>query len=357
MSPTARSRAAAFCARFGLRAPILLAPMAGACPPALSAAVAHGGGMGACGALLLSPAEITAWSAAFRAASPGPFQMNLWIPGPPPVRDAAHEARLRAFLGQWGPPVAETAAAAAAPDFDAQCAALLDSGATVVSSIMGLFAPEFVRAAQARGMAWFATATTVTEARAAVDAGADAIVAQGMEAGGHRGSFDPARAEIASVGLFALVPAIAAAVDVPVIAAGGIVDGAGVAAALTLGASAVQIGTGFLRCPEAGIAPAWAAALATTHPEDTQLTRAFSGRAGRSIATAYVRAAAAPDAPAPAPYPVQRALTGPLRAAATRDNRIDTLQAWAGQAAARAPAQPATQVVGQLWQDAQTLLP
>ena len=144
---------------------------------------------------------------------------------------------------------------------------------------------------------WLATISTVTEARAAEAAGADIIVVQGAEAGGHRGSFVADNAEREQTGLFALLPAVVDAVSLPTVAAGGIADGRGIAAALMLGASAVQIGTGFLRCPEAEIHPAWAAALAKAMPEDTCLTRAFSGRAGRSLVTGYVRAAMAPDAP------------------------------------------------------------
>jgi nitronate monooxygenase len=177
-----------------------------------------------------------------------------------------------------------------------------------------------------------------------------------MEAGGHRGAFDAAKAEVEMVGLFSLLPAVVDAVSVPVIATGGIADARGVAAALLLGASAVQIGTGFLRCPEAKIPQAWADALGRTLPEQTLVTRAFSGRAGRSIATAYARAASAPGAPKPAPYPVQRGLTRAMRELAVKNNDIDRLQAWAGQSAARALARPAGEVARELWEAAQLLL-
>jgi nitronate monooxygenase len=349
-------RAEAFCARLGARLPVLLAPMAGACPPSLSIAVANAGSVGACGALLMPPDAIRGWADEMRRGSDGGFQINLWIPDPAPQRDAAHELRVRELLEAWGPPVPPEAGDATPPDFAEQCDALLDVAPPIVSSIMGLYPPEFVQRLKARGITWFANATTVAEARAAEAAGADVIVAQGMESGGHRGSFRAASAERAMVGLVSLLPAVVDAVSVPVVAAGGIADARGVAAALVLGASAVQVGTGFLRCPEAKLPPAWSDALAHTQPEDTIVSRVFSGRAGRSIATAYARAATAPDAPAPAPYPVQRGLTGPMRDAATRSNDIDRMQAWAGQSAALARAEPAGDLVRRLWHDARTLL-
>jgi len=349
---TALARAEAFCQRFGIEIPVLLAPMAGACPPSLSIAVANAGGLGACGALLMQPAAIAEWAAAVRAGSNGAFQMNLWIPDPPPRRDAAQEAALRTFLGKWGPEVPAGAADATPPDFAAQCAALLEAAPPIVSSVMGLYPPDMVRRLKQRGIAWWANVSTVAEARAAEAAGADAVVAQGMEAGGHRGCFDAARAEAAMVGLFSLLPAVVDAVGIPVVATGGIADDRGVAAALLLGASAAQIGTGFLRCPEAKLPAAWADALARTPPEGTLVSRAFSGRAGRSVATAYARAATAPDAPPPAPYPVQRALTQAMRGAASKAGDIERMQAWAGQSAMLARAEPAGDLVRAFWQGA-----
>lgn len=350
------ARVRTFTQRFGLRLPILLAPMAGACPPSLSIAVANAGGLGSCGALLMEPAAILKWATDVRSASNGAFQLNLWIPDPPPARDPRREAELRDFLGVWGPAVPAAAGDAAPPDFAAQCEALLEAAPPIVSSVMGLYPPGFVARLKQRNISWFANVSTVAEAVAAQAAGADVVVAQGMEAGGHRGTFDAAIAEAQMVGLMALVPAVADAVQIPVVATGGIADGRGVAAALMLGASAAQIGTGFLRCPEAGTHPAWADALAMTRPEATSITRAFSGRAGRGIATDYVRAAAAHDAPTLAPYPVQRGLTAAMRQAALKSGDLQRMQAWAGQSASLAKSVAAADLTLELWRDALMLL-
>ena len=353
---SALQRADAFCERFGLRTPILLAPMAGASAPSLSIAVANAGGLGACGALLMQPDEIVAWANEVRAVTSGPFQINLWIPDPPPHRNAAHEAEVSKFLGSWGPPVPAHAGDALPPDFSLQCQALLAASPPIVSSVMGLYPPEFVEQLKLGGIAWFANVSTVAEARAAEQAGADVVVVQGMEAGGHRGCFDDSAAEATQVGLFALVPAVVDAVKVPVVATGGIADARGVAAALILGASAAQVGTAFLVCPEAKIHPAWTNALLAAAPEDTVVSRVFSGRAGRSLVTSYVRAATAPTAPTPASYPVQRGLTAGMRAEAQKAGDLQRMQAWAGQSAGLSRAEPAATVVRQLWSGAQELL-
>jgi len=349
-------RVKSFCDAFGIRIPILMAPMAGACPPSLAIAIANAGGLGGCGALLMQPTAIRTWSTEVRAGTNGGFQINLWIPDPAPVRDAEAEDAIRRFLGGWGPPVAREAGDAKPFDFAAQCEAVLAAQPAIMSSIMGLYPDHVVARMKADRIKWFATATTVSEAIAAQDAGADAIIAQGMEAGGHRGAFDANYAEARMVGLFSLLPAIVDAVTVPVIATGGIGDGRGVAAALLLGASAVQIGTAFLRCPEAKIPPALADALGRTRPEDTMVTRCFSGRPSRSIATAYVRAAVDPAAPPPAPYPVQRGLTQAMREAAIEENNLDCMQAWAGQSAGLARADAAGDVVARIWDEALRLL-
>jgi nitronate monooxygenase len=349
-------RARAFCDAFGLRVPILLAPMAGASAVELSIAVAEAGGMGALGALMVPPDGIHAWADAFRAKSNGPFQLNIWIPEPPAPPDPAGEARVRAFLAPWTAEARGIAATGPSPDFEAQCQAFLDVSPRVVSSIMGVFPRPFVAALKTRGIAWFATVTTAAEARAAAAAGADVIVAQGFEAGGHRGVFDQRDGERQNVGLMALVPRLVDAVDLPVVAAGGIGDGRGAAAALALGASAAMIGTAFLRCPEAQISTAWVGALERLEPEDTRQTRVLTGRLARAIPNDFVEAFAAAGAPAPLPYPAQRRLTRAITQPAAARGDASRMQMWAGQSAALARVGAAGAFVHDVWTAAQSLL-
>src|SRR5437588_229373 len=160
-------RAESFANRLNTHIPILLAPMAGACPPALSIAVTNAGGLGACGALMMKPDEIKSWCDEFRKGSDGSFQINLWIPEQPPTRDFELEKRQREFLGSWGPPVPPEAGDAMLPDFEVQCQTMLDAAPRVISSIMGLYPPVFISELRARGILWFANATTVAEAKAA----------------------------------------------------------------------------------------------------------------------------------------------------------------------------------------------
>jgi nitronate monooxygenase len=277
-----------------MKIPILLAPMAGAYPPSLSIAIANARGLGACGTLLMEPEAIKAWSAEFRRQSRGEFQLNLWIPEPPPVRDLELEKQQRDYLATWEPPVPTRAGDAVLPNFEAQCQAMLAAKPKAISSIMGLYAADFIAGLKARGILWFAT--------------------------------------------------------------GGIADARGVAAALILGASAVQIGTGFLRSPEAMIHPAYADRLAQTEAHQTLVTRAFTGRPGRSVATAYVRASAARGVPPPASYPVQRGLTRAMREDGQKAGDAERIQMWAGQSARLARAEPAGSIALQLWEDASRLL-
>ncbi|GGE22179.1 hypothetical protein GCM10011529_30970 [Polymorphobacter glacialis] len=238
------------------------------------------------------------------------------------------------------------------PDFNAQCDAIIAARPTAASSIMGLYPPGVVTRMQAAGIKWFAAVTSVSEARAAYEAGADALVVSGVEAGGHRGAFDSSLAERQGGTLFALIPIIADAVPLPIIAAGGIADGRGVAAALTLGASAVQIGTALLRTPEAGTPALWADALARTMPEDTVMTRAYSGRLARAVRNAWTDTID----DAALPYPAQRQAVAPLRDRALTTGDTSIMQMWAGQAASLARTEPASHVVGRLWVEADALL-
>ena len=164
-----------------LKLPILLAPMAGACPTSLSAAVANAGGMGACGAVLMNPDSILNWASEFRQLSEGMFQINLWVPEPSPVRDAIAEQRQIEFLAHWGPVVSPKKGDSVLPDFDAQCRAVIAAKPNAISSIMGVFSAPFVHEIKSNSILWFATATTVPEAQAAERAGADAIIVQGAE--------------------------------------------------------------------------------------------------------------------------------------------------------------------------------
>ena len=346
-----------FCRQLNLKIPILLAPMAGACPVSLSSAVAREGGLGACGVLLMQPSAIIDWAKQFRTESKGLFQMNNWIPDPAPVRDEIHEQQIRDFLANWHPDSGSARPIPETPDFEEQCEAMLEAQPAAISSIMGVYPPPFIERMKQAGIDWLATATTVEEAKLAVSMGADAVVAQGFEAGGHRGTYVAGDAQCAAGGLISILPAIVDSVNVPVIATGGIADGRGIAAAITLGASAVQIGTGFLRTPEAGISSAWSDAIGTTMPNHTILTRTFSGRLGRSIATDYAKAAESVDAPDPAPYPIQRGLTGSMTGQARRNNDLARMQAWTGQSGFLSSAEPAGQLIKRLWDDAQKLLP
>ena len=349
-------RVASFCNTYGMDIPVLMAPMAGACPPQLASAVCNAGGMGACGALLMDAETIENWVSDVRSSTNGAFQINTWVPDPAPLRNKEHELELRMFLEQWGPAVSESAADAQPIDFDMQCEAMLAAGPRVISSIMGLYPEEFVKKMKANNIHWFATATTVTEALAAEAAGADVIVAQGMEAGGHRGAFDADAAHANLVGLFSLLPAIVDSVNVPVVATGGIADARAVAAAIILGASAVQIGTGLLRSTQANTPAVLADAMALSRPEHTVATRAFSGRLGRSLKTAYTDAASDGRNPAPAPFPIQRNLTAPMRTEASKSQNIEAMQAWAGQSAGLAQSGSAADIVAGLWGEARGLL-
>ncbi|MFI4974561.1 MAG: NAD(P)H-dependent flavin oxidoreductase [Caulobacterales bacterium] len=321
--------ARAFFARLPI--PILQAPMVGASTLEMALAVGRAGGLGALAAGALAPDAIGPAVQAFRDRSVGPFAVNLFvIPSVKPSGDVVADAirRLAPWYAELGIEI-PSPPNDFAPDFDAQFAALVRTAPPVASFTFACLSRDRVAALQAAGSLVVGTATTVAEARAWAEVGADAICAQGAEAGGHRGHF-LADTAASLVGTMALVTTSRAAVDLPVIAAGGIMDGRGVAAALALGAVAAQMGTAFLLADETAISPAWRAALEAARDDPTRLTRAFTGRHARGIENRFMRELRGVEDEVPA-YPVQNRLTQPLRAAAAQAGEPDMLSLWAGQ--------------------------
>jgi nitronate monooxygenase len=335
--------------RLGLRHPVIQAPLAGGGDtPALVAAVSDAGGLGFIGASYLTPGQIAEAARAVRAQTGRPFGINLFAPlaAPEPPREPGRALeRLEAFYTELGLPRPELPPLAA-DSFGEQLAAALESGASVFSFTFGLLPPAALAAIKARGMFVMGTATTVEEAVSLETAGVDAVVTQGSEAGGHRGTFAGAF-EAGLVGTMALVPQVVDAVRVPVIASGGIMDGRGIAAALALGASAVQMGTAFLTCHEAGIPEAYKEAILGAHEDGTRMTRAFSGRPARGIVNRFmIEIDRTPEAILP--FPLQNTLTRPLRSAAAGQGRAEFLSLWAGQAVRLARRQSAADLVARL---------
>jgi nitronate monooxygenase len=332
--------------RLGIAHPIIQAPMAGGGDtPALVAAVAEAGGIGFLGAQYLSPDAIAAAAHEVRERTDRPFGINLFAPQPVPedVDSTGAVAHVTRFYAELGLPAPEPPGPST-PPFDAQLAAGLESGAAAFSFTMGLPPADAVAAIKDRGMLLIATATTVAEAARAAAAGSDAIVAQGAEAGGHRGTFPGARRP-GLVGTMALVPQVVDAVDVPVIASGGIMDGRGIVAALALGAVAVQMGTAFLVCDEAGPPPAYKQAILQAADDGTAITRAFSGRWARGVRNRFLD-----ETPEDAilPFPMQNALTRPMRTVAAQRGEIDYLSIWSGQGTRLARAGSAAALMARL---------
>ncbi|HXU71743.1 MAG TPA: nitronate monooxygenase [Polyangia bacterium] len=333
----------------GVALPIIQAPMAGGPDtPALAAAVSNAGGLGSLGCAYLTPEKIDAVVADVRQRTERPFALNLFIRADEPD-DAAARERVLPPLGDFrrelGLP-AEPGLAPPPPPFEAQLEAVLRARPRVFSFTFGAPTREVVAALQQERIVVVGTATSVDEAEALAALGVDAVCAQGAEAGGHRGTF-LGRFEDALVGTMALVPQLVARVRVPVIAAGGIMDGGAIRAALALGAAAVQLGTAFLVCPEAGTAAPHREALASARR--TVVTRAFSGRAARGIRNRFSDAFERLEA---APFPQQQRLTAELRAAAVAAGRTDLMQMWAGQAAPLVRAMPAAALVETLAREA-----
>jgi nitronate monooxygenase len=341
--------------RLQLAHPIIQAPLAGGGDtPALVAAVCDAGGIGFIGAAYLTPAQITQAAQEVRARTSRTFGVNLFAPdatAAPAVDARGAIARVSPFFAELGLP-APTPPSAAASSFAAQFAAALDCGAAAFSFTFGLLPADAVAAIKSRGMFLAGTATTPEEAVTLEQAGVDAVVTQGAEAGGHRGTF-AGEPESGMIGSMALVPQVVDAVKVPVIASGGIMDGRGIAAALALGASAVQLGTAFLTCDEAGVPDAYKAAIMNARPHETRLTRAFSGRLARGIVNRFMSEIDR-NAEDILPFPLQNTLTRPLRAAAAKQGRAEFLSLWAGQGLGLACRQPAAALMARLAIEAET---
>ena len=285
-----------------------------------------------------------------RARTSRPFGINLFAPLPAP--DAPRDAgpaleRMAPFHTELGLPPPILPALTDDP-FGEQLAAVLECGASVFSFTFGIPPASAIEAIKARGMVLIGTATTVEEAIELDKAGVDAAVAQGGEAGAHRGTF-AADFDAALVGTMALVPQVVDAVTVPVIASGGIMDGRGIAAALALGASAAQIGTAFLTSDEAGVPEAYKQAILAARDHETRVTRAFSGRPARGIVNRFMTEFDRAEAPeAILPFPLQNALSRPLRTAAAEQGRAEFLSLWAGQGVRLARRQSASDLVARL---------
>ena len=334
--------------RLRIDVPIIQAPMGGsnATPPALIAAVSNAGGLGFLGAAYMPPEQIVRECSAIRALTERPFAINLFVPVPGEMPDDTSRARasiaaLHDALGLRAPgePVLP------AFTFDEQLDAVLASDAPIFSYTFGMLPDGAMERLEQHGMFVVGTATTVDEAIALERAGVDAIAAQGSEAGAHRGSFLRSF-ESSMVGTMALVPQIVSAVHVPVIAAGGIMDGRGIAAALRLGASAVALGTAFLVTDECGVAESYKQAVLSARDDQTRLTRAFSGRPARGIPNRAMTQIEAADAILP--YPYQNSLTRAMRTEAAKQDRAEYLSLWAGQGARLARRMSASKLMERL---------
>lgn len=319
----------------GLELPILQAPMAGSSTVEMAIAVARAGGLGALPCALISAETARDQVARFREAVGAPLNLNFFCHTPPePDADAQRRwrARLAPYYAELGLDADTPAPAASRAPFDEDfCRVVEDLRPEVVSFHFGLPAQALLARVKAAGARVLSSATTVAEARWLADHGCDAVIAMGFEAGGHRGSF-LTQDMAAQPGTFALVPQIAEAVEIPVIAAGGVADGRGVAAAFALGASGVQVGTAYLRTPEAAIPDFHRRALAQARDDGTAVTNLFTGRPARGLYNRLMREVGPLSSDAP-PFPTAAGALGPLRASRPGP---DFTNLWAGQAAALA---------------------
>ncbi len=333
-------------AMFGVELAIVQAPMAGVQAGALAVAVANAGGLGSLPCAMLTPAALDAELQSIEAQTDRPINVNFFchtLPAPDPAREAAWRAALSPYYRELGLDPGSISAGPSRAPFSVEAADVLEAHRpAVVSFHFGLPAPELLARVQSWGAKILASATTVEEARWLEARGVDAVIAQGAEAGGHRGMFLTSDVST-QVGTFALVPQVVAAVRVPVIAAGGIADARGVRAALALGAAGVQVGTAYLLCPEATTRPLHRAALKSPAALTTAMTNLFTGRPARGILNRFMGELGPMSSAAPA-FPLAAAAVGPLREEAERRGSGDFSPLWAGQNASGCSERPAAEV-------------
>jgi nitronate monooxygenase len=344
---------------FGIEHPIVLAPMAGAMDAELAIAVAQAGGLGSLPSALLNAEKLRAQVAQFNAAAPGkPVNLNFFV-HPPAVpnnaREHAWREALKPYYRELGvDPNAPVPVSNRAPFDEALCAVVEEVKPRVVSFHFGLPDAALVKRVKAAGALVMGAATTVAEARWLEAHGCDVVIAQGLEAGGHRGNF-LSDGVAAQVGTFALVPQVADAVKAPVIAAGGVSDARGIVAALALGAAAVQIGSAYLRCPESKVLPPHRAALKAARDDSTVVTNVMTGRPARGIVNRVMRELGPISALAPQ-FPLAGGALAPLHAKAQAQGSGDFSSMWAGQAAGLGRALPARELTLALARETQELL-
>jgi len=322
--------------------PIIQAPMAGAQDADLAMAVSTAGGLGSLPCAMLTAESAREEVARIRAATNRGFALNFFChepPSPAPEREAAWRERLGHFYRELGVDSPLSGPTARNPFDETFCVLVEDVRPKVVSFHFGLPRGDLLERVRRTGAVILSSATTVAEARFLAEKGVDAIIAQGVESGGHRGMFLSTDVA-AQIGTFALVPQIVDAVSVPVIAAGGIADGRGIAAAFALGAAGVQIGTAYLYTPEARISLLHREALRSARDEDSVLTNVFTGRPARGITNRFIQELGPirPDAP---PFPLAANFVMPLRAKAEAEGSSDFSPLWTGQAGALGQALPA----------------
>jgi nitronate monooxygenase len=343
---------------FGIQLPILLAPMAGSGLSDLAIAVSKAGGLGALPCALLTPQQARRELEIIRQATPGPINLNFFCHQPPAFdqdRENGWRERLRPYYLELGiDPAAPIPASDRAPFDEHFCALVEETRPEVVSFHFGLPEQSLLERVKASGAKIIASATTVGEAVWLEQHGCDAIIAQGAEAGGHRGMF--LSNDIATqVGTMALVPQVVDAVSVPVIAAGGLTDARGIVAALALGASAVQLGTAYLFTPEARISPVHRAALSKAESDATALTNVFTGRPARGIMNRLMRETG-PMSDAPPAFPLAGGAVAPLRAKTEPNGAGDFMSLWSGQAGPLGRAMPAYELTLALAAETEALL-